>query len=112
MNNMRLTEIPDGLTRLSDLTRLSVCANAITHVPISLALLTNLTELEMTHNKVSALLPELHVLTNLVWLNIYSNPVKTPPFEIVRLILPKQSAMQRERTSQRRVITSPRSDLV
>ena len=91
LNRMRLAEIPDSLTALTDLTRLSMCANAIQHIPISMAQLTNLTELELDHNAVSALLPELHVLTNLVWLNVYSNPIKTPPFEIIRLILPKRS---------------------
>jgi Leucine-rich repeat (LRR) protein len=91
---MRLTEIPDSLTALKDLTRLSMCDNSIKHIPMSIAKLTNLTELELDHNGVSALLPELHVLTKLVWLNVYSNPIKTPPFEIIRLILPSQKAMQ------------------
>ena len=94
LSRMRLTEIPDSLTALKDLTRLSMCNNSIKHIPMSLAKLTNLTELELDHNGVSALLPELHVLTKLAWLNVYSNPIKTPPFEIIRLILPSQKAMQ------------------
>ena len=97
MNNMRLTAIPDALVALASLTRLSVCNNAIKHLPVSIAQLTNLTELEFDHNSVSALLPEHHVLTNLVWLNVFANPIKTPPFEIVRLILPKGAAVRQPR---------------
>jgi len=92
MNQMRLIEIPDTLTGLSALTRLSFASNAIKHIPISIAQLTNLTELEFNHNGVTALLPELHTLTSLVWLNVFANPIKTPPFEIVRLVLPKGGA--------------------
>ena len=92
MDNMRLAEIPDSLVALSCLTRLSCCNNAIKHLPISIAQLTCLTELEFDHNGVGALLPEHHVLTRLNWLNVFANPIKTPPFEIVRLILPKGAA--------------------
>lgn len=84
---MKISEIPDAIVGLSNLARLTFNHNLVEVLPVCVSMLTNLTELELSHNQVTALLPEHFVLTNLAWLNIDYNPIKTPPKEVLNLIM-------------------------
>jgi leucine-rich repeat protein SHOC2 len=86
---MKISEIPTAIVGLSNLARLTFNHNLVEHLPVCVSELTNLTELELSNNHVSALSPELFVLTNLAWLNIDHNPIKTPPKEVLDLIMSK-----------------------
>ena len=93
LDHMELTEIPESVTKLaSSLTRLSVAHNRIAALPACVAELTNLAELLLPHNRVERLLPAHHALTSLAYLDVNHNPIRTPPMEVLSLILARKGA--------------------
>ena len=70
----------------------SVAHNRIAALPACVAELTNLAELLLPHNRVERLLPAHHAPTSLAYLDVNHNPIRTPPMEVLSLILARKGA--------------------
>ncbi|MBI3586536.1 MAG: leucine-rich repeat domain-containing protein, partial [Ignavibacteriales bacterium] len=68
-----LTALPEWLSQLQNLTSLSVSHNKLTALPEWLSKLQNLTSLSVSYNKLTALPESLSQLQNLTWLSVSRN---------------------------------------
>jgi internalin A len=82
LSNMELTELPDSLGQLTQLTKLDLSHNQLTALPDSLGQLTQLTKLDLSNNQLTSLPDSLGQLTNLVELKIHENLFTSLPNSI------------------------------
>jgi len=81
-----LTEIPETITQLTNLTKLSLNNNQITEIPEAITQLTNLTELYLNNNQITEIPEAIAQLTNLTELYLYNNQITEIPEAITQLI--------------------------
>lgn len=74
-----LIKFPEWLTRLQNLTHITISCNAIDNVPPQLSLIANLNYLDMSDNRLMELPPCLFELTQLRYLDVSGNFVETIP---------------------------------
>ncbi|MEG4572029.1 COR domain-containing protein, partial [Microcoleus sp. N3A4] len=77
--NNQITEIPEALASLSNLTTLYLSNNQITEIPEALASLSNLTELVLSNNQITEIPEALASLSNLTKLNLWNNQITEIP---------------------------------
>src|SRR5262245_49381577 len=75
----KLTELPDALWQLTQLTELNLSDNQLTTLPESLGQLTELTELDLSNNQLTTLPESLGQLTQLTELDLSNNQLTTLP---------------------------------
>jgi Leucine-rich repeat (LRR) protein len=85
LSRMALTELPDSLGQLTQLTELNLFSNQLTSLPDSLGQLTQLTSLNLSNNQLTTLPPSLGQLTQLQILDIHSNHFTELPKFLVNL---------------------------
>ena len=78
-NNLGLTELPDPLRNMTDLTSLNLAHNWLVRLPDWIGNLTNLTSLNLAHNRLSRLPDSLRNLTALTSLNLADNQLVRLP---------------------------------
>ena len=82
----KLTELPDSLWQLTQLTKLDLSKNQLTALPNSLGQLTQLTELDLSNNQLTVLPDSLGQLTPLQKLSFSVNPLNRLPVWIGNLV--------------------------
>ncbi len=80
-----LTELPDSLWQLTQLTFLNLSSNQLTTLPDSLGQLTQLTSLNLPNNRLTALPDSLGQLTQLTSLNLSNNQLIALPDSLGQL---------------------------
>jgi Leucine-rich repeat (LRR) protein/GTPase SAR1 family protein len=80
-----ITEIPDSIANLTNLTSLNLSVNQITEIPESIVNLTNLTSLDLRWNKITEIPDSIANLTNLTSLNLSVNQITEIPESIANL---------------------------
>lgn len=80
----QLNSLPPELFQLTNLTLLDLSGNQLTTLPPELFELKNLTKLYLLGNQLSSLPPEIVQLTNLTTLHLEGNPLISPPYELAR----------------------------
>jgi len=83
LSNNQITEIPEAVANLTNLTHLYLFNNQITQIPELLAKLTNLTKLYLSDNGITEIPEALAKLTNLTELHLSGNQITNIPLEIV-----------------------------
>jgi len=81
----QLTELPDSLWQLTQLTSLNLSSNQLTTLPDWLGQLTQLTELDLSNNQLTALPDSLGQLTQLTSLDLSSNQLTSLPDSLGQL---------------------------
>jgi Leucine-rich repeat (LRR) protein/GTPase SAR1 family protein len=81
----KLTELPDSLWKLTQLTELNLSRNQLTTLPDSLGQLTQLTELHLSNNQLTTLPDSLGQLTRLTELDLSDNKLTTLPDSLGQL---------------------------
>ena len=81
----RLTELPESIGKLTNLTWLNLTNNQLTKLPESIGRLTNLTKLGLMTNRFTEIPESISKLTNLTWLNLTNNQLIELPESIGRL---------------------------
>ena len=79
LSGMGLTELPDSLRQLTQLTSLNLSGNRLTTLPDSLGQLTQLTILHLSDNQLTTLPDSLGQLTQLTILHLYNNQLTEVP---------------------------------
>ena len=79
LSGQGLTEIPEAIANLTNLTHLYLSENQIAQIPEVLANLTNLTLLHLRSNQITQIPEALAKLTNLTQLNLKSNQITQIP---------------------------------
>ena len=79
-----LSEIPDSITRLTNLKSLDLSNNSLSTIPESITRLTNLKTLYLNSNSISAIPESITRLQKLTRLNLDENPITEPPLEVVK----------------------------
>ena len=85
LTDNKLTTLPPSLGQLTQLTELNLSSNQLTTLPDSLGQLTQLTELDLSYNKLTSLPPSLGQLAQLTNLNLSSNQLTTLPDSLGQL---------------------------
>jgi len=80
-----LTEIPEAIAKLANLTHFILSRNKITQIPEAITKLTNLTYLELFDNKITQIPDEIGNLTNLTHLDLLGNQISQIPEAITNL---------------------------
>ncbi len=78
----RLTEIPEAIAQLTNLTTLNLNYNKLNTLPEAIAQLTNLTTLNLAQNRLTEIPEAIAFLPNLKTLELEDNPLESPPIEI------------------------------
>ncbi|MDZ8140364.1 MAG: COR domain-containing protein, partial [Nostoc sp. DedQUE04] len=73
--NNQITQIPEAIANLTNLTELHLYNNQITQIPEAIANLTNLTELDLSYNKITHIAKAIANLTNLTQLHLSGNKI-------------------------------------
>jgi hypothetical protein len=81
-----LTELPQEIERLKNLTYLDLSDNQFTEVPPEIGKLTNLTALLLGYNRLTGLPPEIGNLINLTQLNLLDNPITDAELEKLKTL--------------------------
>ena len=81
----QLSEVPDSITQLANLTRLSLDVNQLSEVRDSITQLTNLTQLSLDGNQLSEVPDSITQLTNLTRLYLDRNRLSEVPDSITQL---------------------------
>jgi internalin A len=89
----QLTELPPEIGQLTNLTLLYLYRNQLTELPPEIGQLTNLTQLTLGGNQLTELPPEIGQLTNLTLLYLSDNQLTELPPEIGQLINLTQLAL-------------------
>jgi len=85
LRNNKLTEIPESLTKLSNLTQLDLSLNQLTEIPESLTKLSNLTQLYLSSNQLTEIPESIGKLSNLTQLYLSGNQLTEIPESISKL---------------------------
>ncbi|MEH1819016.1 MAG: leucine-rich repeat domain-containing protein [Nostoc sp.] len=83
--NNQITQIPEAIAKLTNLTQLSLSGNQITRIPEAIAKLTNLTWLYLSNNQITRIPEALGQLTNLTGLYLYNNQITHIPETLAKL---------------------------
>jgi Leucine-rich repeat (LRR) protein len=75
----QITEIPESIAQLTNLTSLGLSYNQITEIPESIAQLTNLTLLDLSYNQITEIPESIAQLTNLTSLDLSYNQLTEIP---------------------------------
>ncbi len=81
----QLTTLPDSLGQLTQLTSLNLSYNQLTTLPDSIGQLTQLTSLDLSHNQLTSLSVSLGELTQLTSLNLSDNQLTSLPDSLGQL---------------------------
>nr|MBW4451109.1 leucine-rich repeat protein [Spirirestis rafaelensis WJT71-NPBG6] len=81
----QITEIPEAIAKLTNLTQLDLYNNKITEIPEAIANLTNLTQLVLYNNQITEIPEAIANLTNLTQLVLYNNQITEIPEAIAKL---------------------------
>ncbi|MEH2372732.1 COR domain-containing protein, partial [Nostoc sp.] len=81
----QITQIPEAIAKLTNLTQLILYSNQITQIPEAIAKLTNLTQLHLSNNQITQIPEAIAKLTNLTQLHLYSNQITQIPEAIESL---------------------------
>jgi internalin A len=81
----KLTKIPESITKLTNLTTLNLRNNQLTEIPESITKLTNLTKLYLRYNQLTEIPESIAKLTNLTTLNLRNNQLIEIPESITKL---------------------------
>lgn len=76
-NNMKLTELPNSILTIENLTKISVQKNLISEIPVSIGQLANLTSLDLQANKISVIPKEISGCIALTEIDISSNQISS-----------------------------------
>jgi len=82
LGDNQLTNLPESITKLSNLTRLNLSKNQLTNLPESITNLSNLTRLYLRRNQLKNLPESITKLSDLTRLDLSKNPLETPPLEV------------------------------
>ncbi|MBW4487425.1 MAG: leucine-rich repeat domain-containing protein [Trichocoleus desertorum ATA4-8-CV12] len=85
LSNNQLTQIPEAIAQLTNLTTLDLSSNQLTQVPEAIAQLTNLTTLHLSSNQLTQVPEAIAQLTNLTTLHLSSNQLTQVPEAIAQL---------------------------
>ena len=86
LSNEELTEVPEHLSRMTNLTTLGLSNNQLTEVPEHLSHMTNLTTLALSGNQLTEVPEHLFSrLTNLSWLALNGNQLTEVPEHLSRM---------------------------
>jgi len=85
LHGLGLSEIPENLSKLTNLKRLVLEGNQIATLPENLSKLTNLRVLHLSDNQIATLPESLSKLTNLQYLSLWSNQIATLPESLSKL---------------------------
>ncbi len=85
LSNMKLTELPESIGQLTQLTELNLSVNRLTTLSESIGQLTQLTSLVLSDNQLTALPESLGQLTQLRSLNLSNNRLTALPESLGRL---------------------------
>ncbi|MEA5532792.1 COR domain-containing protein [Crocosphaera sp. XPORK-15E] len=85
LSQNQLTNLPESLTNLTKLTRLDLSYNKLTNLPESLTNLTKLTRLDLSRNKLTNLPESLTNLTQLTRLDLSGNELTNLPESLTNL---------------------------
>ena len=85
LSRQELTEIPEAIAKLTNLTQLDLRDNQITEIPEEIAKLTNLTQLDLSNNKITEIPEAIAKLTNLTQLYLRYNQITEIPEVIAKL---------------------------
>ncbi|MBD1867453.1 leucine-rich repeat domain-containing protein [Cyanobacteria bacterium FACHB-471] len=80
-----ISEIPESIAQLTNLTTLSLDSNQISEIPESIAQLTNLTGVYLYNNQISEIPESIAQLTNLTGVYLYNNQISEIPESIAQL---------------------------
>ncbi|MDQ2100056.1 MAG: leucine-rich repeat domain-containing protein, partial [Tychonema bourrellyi B0820] len=85
LSNNQITEIPEVVGKLSNLTELYLSHNQITEIPEVVGKLSNLTELYLINNQITEIPEVLGKLSNLTLLNLWNNQITEIPEVVGKL---------------------------
>ncbi len=85
LSGKSLTEIPEAIAQLTNLTTLDLSINQISTIPESIAQLSNLTTLDLYNNQISSIPESISQLSNLTGLYLGSNQIRSIPESISQL---------------------------
>ena len=85
LSGMGLSELPEAIGQLTNLTSLTLWKNQLTALPESIGQLTNLASLDLRFNQLTALPKSIGQLTDLISLDLRSNQLTTLPESIGQL---------------------------
>jgi internalin A len=85
LRSNQLTVLPESIEQLTNLTSLDLSDNQLTALPESIEQLTNLTSLDLSDNQLTALPESIGQLTNLTFLNLSGNQLTALPESIGQL---------------------------
>jgi Leucine-rich repeat (LRR) protein/GTPase SAR1 family protein len=80
-----ITEIPESIAKLTNLTILYLGRNKITAIPVAIEKLTNLTYLDLKYNQIAEIPVAIEKLTNLTSLDLTNSQIIKIPVEIEKL---------------------------
>ncbi|MDJ0902895.1 MAG: COR domain-containing protein [Xenococcus sp. MO_188.B8] len=104
LRNQNLTEIPEEVFELINLTQLNLSYNQLTTVPESFTNLSNLSAINLSYNQIKTLPKSIHKLSNLTALNLNHNQLINLPESISKL-----SNLNELYLTNNRLITLPES---
>ncbi|MBW4464489.1 MAG: leucine-rich repeat domain-containing protein [Pegethrix bostrychoides GSE-TBD4-15B] len=85
LSSNRITQIPDSISRLSNLTKLYLWGNQLTEIPDSITQLSNLTELHLGGNQITQIPDSITQLSKLRVLYLWGNQITQIPDSITQL---------------------------
>ncbi|MCI5157778.1 MAG: GTPase, partial [Candidatus Electrothrix sp. AUS1_2] len=83
-----MTELPEGILRLTGLSNLDLRGNRLHTIPPEITRLTKLSTLDLSDNRLNDLPARIVELTSLDSLYLEDNPLTSPPLETARLGFP------------------------
>ena len=85
LSKNQITNLPESMAKLSNLTGLDLRGNQITNLPESMAKLSNLTQLYLSENKITNLPESMAKLSNLTLLDLSKNQITNLPESMAKL---------------------------
>ncbi|MEH2165442.1 MAG: COR domain-containing protein, partial [Nostoc sp.] len=96
----QITQIPEVIANLTNLTQLHLSYNQITQIPEVIANLTNLTQLHLSYNQITQIPEAIANLTNLTQLHLRNNQITQIPEAIANLTNLTQLVLRNNQITQ------------